>query len=695
MARKRNAATAESIDLPPEATSDELADSEGEELVEEGKLICKLTGEQRTETEQEKTLQSFIEQLHREYGIPLEDMARDVRVVCEVEDSRSGGTKNKTRSISLAVYESNKDRTPDNIIRVAVVSPPKTRPDEGNLLVLNDILGAIGGERAQVFGIWTNGSDLAFRMRSYDRAGQPKYVDLTDIPAPDESLEDLETADRRPLRIATGDSLLRTFKRCHDYIYGNQPAKSDKAFWQLLFLIFAKIYDEKQSRRSFFVGATEASSDKGMAAVAKRIKSLFEEVKEGPFSDVFDGSERIELDDRALTFIAAEIGRYSLLSTDTDAKGLAYEAITSNTLKREKGQFFTPRNVIRMMVEMADPKAGLKVLDPACGSGGFLVVTLNHVRRQILASLGLKHPDQPVPGELKRIDPKIRQYAKECLWGIDADADLRKAARMNMVMNNDGHGHIFSFNSLAFGIPDRGGEEMQRFEKAGGGHGKFDLVFTNPPFGAKIPVTDVAILKQFDLGHFWHKDAASTWQRGNLHKKVAPEVLFIEACYKFLKPGTGIMALILPNGILGNPGVQMEAVRAWMLREMELIASIDLPGEAFLPQVSVQASCVFLRRRHADELKHLGKALPKQGAVFMAVADQCGHGRRGELKYERRPDGTEHTRIQTVVERRELRDGTTDERTRQKEERVLADDMPWIARQYARFVRGERMETKE
>lgn len=693
MARRRKA-TAENIDLPIEAASDEaLPDGEGEELVEEGKLICALTGEQRTESDQEKTLQSFIEQLHREYGIPLEDMERDVRVTCEIENEKSGGTKKKTRTISLAVYDHKAERTPENVIRVAVIAPPKTKPDETNLLLLNDILGAIGGERPEVFGIWTNGSDLAFRMRTYDRVGQPKYVELTDIPAPDETLQDLETAERRPLRIATGDSLLRTFKRCHDYIYGNQPAKSDKAFWQLLFLIFAKIYDEKQSRRSFFVGATEGSSDKGMAAVAKRIRALFEEVKTGPFSDVFDGSERIELDDRALTFIAAEIGRYSLLSTDTDAKGLAYEAITSNTLKREKGQFFTPRNVIRMMVEMIDPKPGMKILDPACGSGGFLVVTLNHIRRQILTALGIKEPDAPVPSELKRIDPKLRQYAKECLWGIDADGDLRKAARMNMVMNNDGHGHIFSFNSLAFGVPERSGEEMARFKKAGGDHDSFDIVFTNPPFGAKIPVTDTAILKEFDLGHQWIKDGAS-WRKGSLHKKVAPEVLFIEACFKFLKPRTGVMALILPNGILGNPGEQMEGVRAWLMREMELLASVDLPGEAFLPQVSVQASCVLLRRRHPDELKHLGPKGPSQGPVFMAIADQCGHGRRGEVKYVRTPDGSEHTEIKKVTERRELRDGSLEETVRSKEDRVVADDMPWIATQYARFRSGKALEPR-
>src|SRR6185436_10015654 len=150
-------------------------------------------------------------------------------------------------------------------------------------------------------GLWTNGTDLAFRMRTYHpRTGEPEFTELTDFPAPGETLEDLEKAERRPLRVATADSLLRAFKRCHDYLYGNQSMRADRAFWQLLYLIFCKILDEQQSRRQFFVGATEANTDEGRKRVATRIKHLFEDVRSRAYSDVFDGRERIELNDRAL-----------------------------------------------------------------------------------------------------------------------------------------------------------------------------------------------------------------------------------------------------------------------------------------------------------------------------------------------------------------------------------------------------------
>jgi type I restriction enzyme M protein len=240
---------------------------------------------------------------------------------------------------------------------------------------------------------------------------------------------------------------------------------------------------------------------------------------------------------------------------------------------------------------------------------------------------------------------------RPCLYGIDVDPELRKAARMNMVMNNDGHGNIFCFNSLEYGVGGRRLDATRAFEKnGGGGRGIFDYVLTNPPFGAKIPVDDPEVLKDIDLGHRWSM-SGDTWTKGEAQKKAAPEILFIEACYNFLKPGTGVMAIVLPNGILGNPGEQMEAVRWWMLQHMELLASIDLPGEAFLPQVSVQASCVFLRRRAENELRMVGAKARGKDRVFMAIAENCGHGRRGEKRYVRNPDGTEALVEELVTER--------------------------------------------
>lgn len=700
MARKGRGTKGETeaaeVTAPADDASAADADGEGgggddEELVPQGKLRCALTNELVNDTPEEQLLQSFVEQLEREYGVDPADMHRDFPVSAEYEDDE-GRTKRRKRKASLAVFEHGAEHTVENLIRavciakVGVKVPNTLAKDDKLFEPLKDVLAAAAPQQPQVFGLWTNGEVMEFLVRTFDHAGQARYEQLTDFPAPDETLDDLEKVERRPLRVATRDSLVRTFKRCHDYLYGNKSMDSKKAFWQLLQLIFCKIYDEQQSARLFFVGATEANGAEGLTRVRERITLLFARTK-AAFADVLEATDRLELTDRALAFIVGQLGRYHFLGTDADAKGVAYESITSTTLKRERGQFFTPRNVIEMMVRMMDPQPGERVLDPACGSGGFLVVALNHVRRKLLTEV-TNHPDQPVPSELKRIEKGLRNYAQGCLYGADIDADLRKAARMNMVMNNDGHGNIACFNSLEFGVPGtEDSPDRQRFtELTKGGHGRFDLVFTNPPFGAKIPVDDQEVLKTYDLGHYW-KRVAGVWKKGSVQRKVPPEILFIEACYRFLKPGTGRMALVLPDGILGNPGEQMEGVRAWMLDKMELLASVDLPAETFLPQVSVQASCVFLRRRHPDELRLTGGASRKQRPVFMAIAEKVGHGRRGEKLYQREPDGKE--RFETVnILRRWERDGKAPrERTFTRAVKLLADDLPWIA---DAFLQGER-----
>ena len=266
-----------------------------------------------------------------------------------------------------------------------------------------------------------------------------------------------------------------------------------------------------------------------------------------------------------------------------------------------------------------------------------------------------------------------------------------------MVVNEDGHGNIFCFNSLEFGVPEHEVPEMEQFAAGVPGlaefwkrrninsreFGVFDFIFTNPPFGSKILITDQEVLQTLDLGH----RATELGLRGSLHRKVPPEILFVEFCCKLLKPATGKMAIVLPDGILGNPGKEMEAVRRCMLREMELLASIDLPAEAFLPQVSVQASCVFLRRRYDDEFKQTGAEGLRQRPVFMAIAEKVGHGRRGEPVLMRGVDGREIIFEQEDRVRWEDADGIHEERQMRKMTRI-ADDLPWIAEQYRKNLQG-------
>jgi len=233
------------------------------------------------------------------------------------------------------------------------------------------------------------------------------------------------------------------------------------AFWELLNLIFCKLYDEKRRfmastesyRRKFWVGVKELNTPEGQKAVATRIKNLFEELKaNGLYSDVFDGSEILKSSDRGLAFVASELSKYSFLDATVDVKGTAYETIVSNTLKQEAGQFFTPRNIIKCMVEMLDPDVDTRILDPACGSGGFLVMALDHVRKKIAKRCFPEDDDLHLAerNNTPQVNELVREYAETKIFGFDFDIDLKKASRMNMVMSGDGHANIFNINSLEY-----------------------------------------------------------------------------------------------------------------------------------------------------------------------------------------------------------------------------------------------------
>ena len=496
-------------------------------------------------------------------------------------------------------------------------------------------------------------------------------------------------------RKPANESLVKTFKRCHDYIYGNEGMKKT-AFWELLNLIFCKLYDEKRRfsdakqgisyRRRFWVGVKEQNTEKGQAAVAERIKGLFEDLKESNiFKDVFDGNEQIMLSNRGLAFVASELAKYSFLDATVDVKGTAYETIVSNTLKQEAGQFFTPRNIIKCMVEMLDPDQNCRVLDPACGSGGFLVMVLDHVRRKIAKNL---YPDlDDVRLEAKynspEVDDAVREYAEKMIFGFDFDPDLKKAARMNMVMAGDGHSNIYNINSLEypFGskpdvphIAEAVNESIQHsadkdfhFETpANNAQGKFDMVFTNPPFGAKVEV-DQEIAERYELN------------------SKAPEILFIEACYNYLKPG-GKMAIVLPDGILGNPNT--ESVRLWILRHFKLLASVDLPVETFLPQVGVQASLLFLQKKTDDEL--LVPIEDEDYNIFMAIVESVGKDRRGVPVYEKDDDGAELLFENTKKWLGYDENGNEVIRSRKEHIKHLADDLPKVSKSYQKFLKGEK-----
>lgn len=295
----------------------------------------------------------------------------------------------------------------------------------------------------------------------------------------------------------------------------NDGLQKQPAFFELLKVIFCKIEDERNIPKplEFYATSEERSNPDGQLTVKKRISKIFDQVKnKKKYKLIFDANDEIKLSPRSLAYIVSELQKYSLLNTNIDIKGKAYEEIVGANLRGDRGEFFTPRNVMKMVVEMINPSIDEKVLDSSCGTGGFLVNAMTHVikkiERQFEAELGLPKCEWSNDA-LSAFRDRVSDMAKANYFGFDINPDLVKATKMNMVMNNDGSGNILQSNSLlpphewtddfrsnlaeALGIDTATIRNHKTIEF-------FDVIVTNPPFGSKIPIKDKAILEQFD----WH-----------------------------------------------------------------------------------------------------------------------------------------------------------------------------------------------
>lgn len=392
----------------------------------------------------------------------------------------------------------------------------------------------------------------------------------------------------------------------------------------------------------------------------------------GLFDDTIEG---IRFNCDVVAYIVAQLEKYDFLRSSVDVKGMAYETIVGPTLEGVRGEFFTPRNVVKMTVKILDPNPGDRILDPACGTGGFIVVAFNYVSKKIRQEelKTWKDPNSPTSAEEKQWNGKIHEAGKS-IFGLDFNANLVKTAQMNMVMNNDGRGGLFCVNSLL--KPSAWPKQVQQVIELG----SMDYVMTNPPFGTKIKVEGQDILEQYDLAHMWRKEGGKWVMNGTLRSGMPPEILFIERCIQFLKPGKGKLGIIVPDGVLGNP--DNEYIRYWIMANCQVLASVDLPVETFLPRTGTQTSVLFLRRK--SEQEKLAESLSGETTdypVFMAIAETVGKDRRGNILYKRDDDGREitHPHLYEQYATSTLLDFAPIVET---SGRIVDDDLPAIARLY-------------
>lgn len=531
------------------------------------------------------------------------------------------------------------------------------------------------------YGLWTNGDERFSFTKRITSKNKIEFEPIVDIPIFGQTEEEIEHPKRRDLMRATADNLLFSFRRCHNYITGTEGMHKSEAFWELLKLIFCKIEDERSSVLQFFVSSDELTNANSSVAAKDRIEQIFEKRVIGKYPSIFKGIDgHIQLKPNVVTFVVSQLQRYSLLNSPVDVKGIAYEEIVGSNLRGDRGEFFTPRNACRMAVQMLDPQPTDKILDPACGTGGFLITAMNHALDHLTAQEKLRwsNPDKPTEEERQESFKSQSEYLRTRVFGFDLNPALVRAAKMNMVMNNDGEGGLFQANSLA--NPKTYYQEAMQVIPLG----SVDIVFTNPPFGANIVVDDKETLSQYDLAAMWDLHQDGKWQirldkNGEkvLQKSQPPEILFIERCVQFLKEGTGRMAMVIPNGILNNPALGY--VRQWMLENTQIIAVVDMARDLFQPKNDTQTSMVLMRRLSISE-RILSKSRKLDYPIFMAVTEKIGHDKRGSTVYRQTKTGDDILIIRSE-EIIEIDPKTGKEQTRlmRVKERLIDDELPEVA----------------
>jgi type I restriction enzyme M protein len=596
--------------------------------IPDGKIADYITGKWVKETEQEQVRQNFERTLVEEYEYPESDIRVDFSI--KVWD----GDKQKTKKAPLAVMQA---ETEEPFVLILITSPKANPTDKsGGASELEQWLVDIPTAE---YGCWTNGIENIFFQKKKTKF-ETDVFPVNDFPRFGEDASSIYTTDRRRLRVATGNNLLYAFKRCHDYIHANQGGSKEQIFWEFLKLLFAKIEDETHSGRPRFAirSAEERNDADGQKEVKDRVEKLFKEVKNKPeFKGLFDAqAEGILFNHETVSYIVAQLEKYDFIHSSVDVKGVAYETIVGPTLEGTKGEFFTPRNVVKMTVKMLDPNPGDRIYDPACGTGGFIVIAFNYVSEKLRQKhkLKWKNKNKPTEEEEKKLFDEIHETGYS-IFGTDFNSNLVKAAQMNMIMNNDGRGGLFSVNSLK--DPNSWAKEVSQKIQLG----SMDYVMANPPFGAKIKIDSREILEHYDLAHGWSKTEDGKWQQeANVKNALEPEVLFIERCVKMVKPGTGKCGIVLPDSILSNPGYAY--VRYWILQNCQVLASVDLPVETFLPRTGTQTSVLILRRK-SDQEKLMESMSGQMTAydIFMANVKKVGKDRRGNFVYKKDEKGRE------------------------------------------------------
>ena len=398
------------------------------------------------------------------------------------------------------------------------------------------------------------------------------------------------------LSIIEQSELTRRFKQAHEALWAGGQLNPSEAFDELDKLIFCKIWDERKPRKmgepyDFQIITVSKDIEKDGVKrrhiendnLYKRVLALYEEGRKKD-KEVF--RDNIRLTPEKIRTVVGYLESVNIGETDLDSKGRAFETFMGSFFRGNFGQYFTPREIVKFIVDVLPIKHDSKVLDTSCGSGGFLLYALNKVRNQAT---------ELYPNYMKDVRQHDRwfkywhNFAEKNLYGIEISEQISRAAKMNMIIHDDGHTNVITSDGL---VSDE--TIIAKTNNQGFKYGTFDFIITNPPFGSTVRQSEQAYLKTYKLGKKDEDWLAVKAMPEKTRDGQCTEVLFIEQDYKFLKEG-GFLAIVLPDGILTNSSMQY--VRTQIEDWFRIIAVVSMPQTAFMANgAGVKSSVLFLKK---------------------------------------------------------------------------------------------------
>jgi type I restriction enzyme M protein len=562
----------------------------------------------RPDTPEERVRQMYARKLRYEYDYPANLMVIGAPI----------NIGSEVRYADIAIYHDAFSAKRRDQAKIKLVVETKA----------GDLKTGVGQLKSYVFassaegGIWLNATDAPSYFRRYDQPTH-RLEPWPNIPRETETWDSIGRHKKSQLR--PPHNLVETFKRCHNALYKVGIDSEDLAM-DMVRVILAKYQDETNPGETceFRINPDEMQLPEQRRQVAARVQKLFRQVRED-HKDVFGEHEEITAGDKEIATVVSELQDFRFLPDENseeiyDVVGAAYEVYIGSHLKGDRGQYFTHRLIVKLIVQLVDPDEKDIILDCAMGSGGFLVTAMRHVTQKIVKS---HRPSNAKHAAIRSLHARI--------YGIDKAPKLVKVARTNMILASDGHSGLIRGDSLE---PFPKNVPSDFFRKVGPGIPS--VILTNPPFGAtsehKItPDKDPDILSQFHVAHVWRFEEGALRPTGQLiGEGVPPEYLFLERCIEWVAPG-GKIGIVIPRGILDND--KALALRTLIFRETRVLAVINCHDDTFKPYTDAKTAILILEKK-----SHSGEK-DTDYPIFMAISQGIGHNGIGEPIYKTNATG--------------------------------------------------------